>query len=269
MADVALGVQPLGPSCKLFLAPVPCASHPLPAAGRLTVHKSRGGNRCFQILGSRHLKLDGFNDIAHRNFPTMLECKLSPEDAGFAQLGEGESFGLLDGGFKFLSREDRARSQLVLAEQAHPLFLCALPFHRKGAAKVFEDHERRSIAGSLFDGVVPRPTATDAILAGPSWSDMHCKADDWTEHSVFGLSRVSEDRGDRLDIQFITSGMKTILKTAEFRPALSLPDFNFPKAKGESRTPQFKVERPPRRPPLDFDHLVGCVRIGGRQVRPI
>jgi hypothetical protein len=102
----------------LFFAPVPCASHLLLAGGRLTtVHKSRGGNRCFQIVGSRHLKLDGFNDIAHRDLPTMLECKLSPEDAGFAQLGEGESFGLLDGGFKFLSRENRAESQVVLAAQ--------------------------------------------------------------------------------------------------------------------------------------------------------
>lgn len=101
----------------------------------------------------------------------MLECNLSPEDAGFAQLGEGESFGPLDGGFKFLSRENRARSQVVLAAQAHPLFLCALPFHRKSAVKVFEDHERRSIGGSLFDGIVLRLTATDAILAGPSWSD--------------------------------------------------------------------------------------------------
>jgi hypothetical protein len=90
---------------------------------------------------------------------------------------------------------------------------------------------------------------------------MHCKADDWIEHSVFGLGRVSEDRGDRLDIQFITSGMKTIRKTAEFRPALSPPDFKFPKAKGKSRTAQFIVERPPRRPPLDFDDLAECIKI--------
>ena len=87
---------------------------------------------------------------------------------------------------------------------------------------------------------------------------MHCKANDWIEHSSFGLGRVSEDRGDRLDIRFITSGAKTILKTAEFRPALSPPDFKFPRAKGKSRTPQSKVEHPPGRPPLDFDHLVSC-----------
>jgi len=91
---------------------------------------------------------------------------------------------------------------------------------------------------------------------------MQCKANDWIEHSTFGLGQVSDDRGDRLDIQFVNSGTKTILKTAEFRPAQQPTDFKFPKAKGKSRTPQFKVERPPRRPPLDFDHLVeGFLRV--------
>jgi hypothetical protein len=85
---------------------------------------------------------------------------------------------------------------------------------------------------------------------------MNCKPHDWIEHSAFGLGRVNEDRGDRLDIDFITSGAKTILKTAELKSALSPPDFKFPSDKAKARTPRFKVERPPR-PPLDFDHLVG------------
>lgn len=85
---------------------------------------------------------------------------------------------------------------------------------------------------------------------------MHCKANDWIEHSVLGLGRVSEDRGDRLEIEFINSGAKTIMKTANLKPALSPPDFTFPKAKGKSRTPQFKVQKPPKHPPLDFNHLV-------------
>lgn len=106
-----------------------------------------------------------------------------------------------------------------------------------------------------------RDEAPASNRATQKWSHMQCKANDWIEHRAFGLGRVSEDRGDRLDIQFINSGTKTILKTAEFRPALSPPDFKFPKAEGKSRTPRFKVERPPRRPPLDFDHLVeGFVR---------
>ena len=62
------------------------------------------------------------------------------------------------------------------------------------------------------------------------------------------------------DIEFINSGAKTILKTAELKPALSPPGFKFPFEKGKPRTPGFKVERPPRRPPLDFDHLVSCFK---------
>ena len=87
---------------------------------------------------------------------------------------------------------------------------------------------------------------------------MHCKANDWIEHSAFGLGRVSEDRGDRLDIQFINSGVKTILKTAEFRPAVSPPDFKFPRGSGNSRAPRVKVGRAPSRPRLDFDYHVSC-----------
>src|ERR1035437_5822698 len=80
---------------------------------------------------------------------------------------------------------------------------------------------------------------------------------EWVEHPAFGVGRVREDRGDRLDIQFTQSGLKTLLKTADLKPAMPpSPDFKFPKEKAKSGTPRFKVERPPRRPPLDFDHLV-------------
>ncbi len=88
---------------------------------------------------------------------------------------------------------------------------------------------------------------------------MHCKANDWVEHPAFGLGCVSEDRGDRLDIEFVKSGAKTILKNANLKPALSPPGFKFPIQKIKSRTtPRFKVEGPPRRPPADLDHLVEC-----------
>lgn len=88
---------------------------------------------------------------------------------------------------------------------------------------------------------------------------MHCKPNDWIEHPAFGLGCVSEDRGDRLDIEFVNSGAKTILKNANLKPALSPPGFKFPIQKTKSRTtPRFKVERPPRRPPANFDHLVEC-----------
>lgn len=52
-------------------------------------------------------------------------------------------------------------------------------------------------------------SGNDAILIGGDWSDMDCKANDWIEHAAFGLGRVSENRGDRLDIEFVNSGAKT------------------------------------------------------------
>lgn len=88
---------------------------------------------------------------------------------------------------------------------------------------------------------------------------MHWKPHDWIEHPTFGIGRVREDRVDRVDVDFITSGARTILKTVELKPAQSPMGFHFPSDKIKSRgTPRFKVERAPRRPPLDFDHLVEC-----------
>jgi uncharacterized protein YchJ len=86
---------------------------------------------------------------------------------------------------------------------------------------------------------------------------MNWQPKDWVEHSFFGIGRVSEDRGDRLDIDFVNHGEKTILKSTELKAAASpIPDSTFPHTKGKSYHSKFKVERPPRRPPLDFDNLV-------------
>lgn len=98
------------------------------------------------------------------------------------------------------------------------------------------------------------------LFEGLTKDAMHWKPHDWIEHASFGLGRVNESRGDRLDIEFINSGPKTILSTTELTPAASpSPNFKFPSDKSKARgTPRFKVERAPRRPPLDFDHLVEC-----------
>jgi hypothetical protein len=32
---------------------------------------------------------------------------------------------------------------------------------------------------------------------------MNWRAKDWIEHSAFGVGRISQDRGDRLDIDFV------------------------------------------------------------------
>jgi hypothetical protein len=83
---------------------------------------------------------------------------------------------------------------------------------------------------------------------------MKWKSQDWIEHASFGLGRVDENRGDRLDIQFINSGAKTILRITDLKranpPSL---DFRFPRDKRKSRTPQVKAESPARRPQLVAD----------------
>jgi len=76
---------------------------------------------------------------------------------------------------------------------------------------------------------------------------MHWKAQDWIEHPSFGLGQISESREDKLDIEFVSSGRKTILKSTELKSAAPpIPDFKFPKVK--SHTPRIKVERAARRP---------------------
>jgi len=72
---------------------------------------------------------------------------------------------------------------------------------------------------------------------------------DWIEHASFGLGQVSESREDKLDIEFVSGGRKTILKSTELKPAESpSPDFKFPSVKGKSCSPRIKVERLTRSP---------------------
>jgi hypothetical protein len=65
---------------------------------------------------------------------------------------------------------------------------------------------------------------------------MNWKSQDWIEHASFGLGCVSENRGDRLDIDFIKSGTKTILRTTDLKPAEPPSDVKLPRAKNKSRT---------------------------------
>jgi hypothetical protein len=71
------------------------------------------------------------------------------------------------------------------------------------------------------------------------------KAQDWIEHASFGIGQVSESREDKLDIEFVSGGRRTILKSTELKPAVSpSPDSKFPKVK--SHTARIKVERAPQ-----------------------
>ena len=75
------------------------------------------------------------------------------------------------------------------------------------------------------------------------------KAQDWIEHASFGLGQISESREDKLDIEFVSVGRKTILKSTELKPAASpSPDFKFPSVTGKPRSPRIKVDRLTRPP---------------------
>jgi hypothetical protein len=79
---------------------------------------------------------------------------------------------------------------------------------------------------------------------------MNWKSQDWNEHASFGLGCVSESRGDRLDIDFVNSGAKTILTTTELKRANPpSSDFKFTRVKRKSGSSP-KGERAARRPQL-------------------
>jgi len=67
------------------------------------------------------------------------------------------------------------------------------------------------------------------------------KAQDWIEHASFGLGQISESREDKLDIEFVSGGRKTILKSTELKPAAS-PSPDFPSVKGKSVTSRVRAE---------------------------
>jgi len=43
---------------------------------------------------------------------------------------------------------------------------------------------------------------------------MTFRVDSWVRHSTFGDGQVLEDRGDRVKVQFVTSGERLMLKQA-------------------------------------------------------
>jgi hypothetical protein len=60
------------------------------------------------------------------------------------------------------------------------------------------------------------------------------KPQDWIDHASFGVGQVSESRGDKLDIDFVNGGRKTLLKSTELNRAVALGEsFKFPRSKGK------------------------------------
>jgi hypothetical protein len=48
-------------------------------------HKTRSGERGFQILCSRGLKFDGLNYVGYPYIPPVLEGRLRPQNVSFAE----------------------------------------------------------------------------------------------------------------------------------------------------------------------------------------
>jgi hypothetical protein len=90
----------------------------------------------------------------------------------------------------------------------------------------------------------------EAVKAAPS-QPIHFKnwkPTDWIDHASFGVGQVSEARGDKLDIDFVNGGRKTLLKSTQLNRAAALgAGFKFPRAKGKPRTKQLTVKSPPKR----------------------
>jgi hypothetical protein len=85
----------------------------------------------------------------------------------------------------------------------------------------------------------------EAVKAAPSQPIRvkNWKPQDWIEHSSFGVGQVSEARGDKLDIDFVNVGRRTLLKSTELNRAVA-PNagFTFPREKGKPRIRQLKVK---------------------------
>jgi hypothetical protein len=74
------------------------------------------------------------------------------------------------------------------------------------------------------------------------------KPQDWIDHASFGVGQIAESRGDKLDIDFVNGGRKTLLKSTELNRAVAPGEgFKFPPDKSKPRSGQLKVKSPPRR----------------------
>ena len=74
------------------------------------------------------------------------------------------------------------------------------------------------------------------------------KPQDWIDHASFGVGQVSESRGDKLDIDFVNGGRKTLLKSTELNRAdAPSAGLQFPRVKSKPRCGRMKVKSPPKR----------------------
>src|SRR5580693_7747872 len=117
-----------------------------------------------------------------------------------------------------------------------------------GLMATFDPHVCPDQSDPLAESCIKVDAFMEIAHAAPRKQTLtNWKAQDWIEHASFGLGQVSESREDKLDIEFVSGGRKTILKSTELKPAASpSPDFKFRKVK--SHTVRIKVDRAARRP---------------------
>jgi hypothetical protein len=85
----------------------------------------------------------------------------------------------------------------------------------------------------------------EAVKAAPlkQTPTRNWKPQDWIEHFSFGIGQVSEACGDKLDIDFLSGGRRTLLKSTELNRAVAPGEgFKFPRNKSKSRNKQLKVK---------------------------
>jgi hypothetical protein len=89
-----------------------------------------------------------------------------------------------------------------------------------------------------------------AVKAAPH-QPIHVKnwrPQDWIDHASFGVGQVSESRGDKLDIDFVNGGRRTLLKSTELNRAVAPGEgFKFARNKSKPRSSQLTVKKPPKR----------------------
>ena len=91
--------------------------------------------------------------------------------------------------------------------------------------------------------------AMEAVKADPEKliPIRHWKVQDWIDHPSFGVGQVSESRGDKLDIDFVNGGRKTLLKSTELNPGVAPSEtFKSPRVKNKPRSVSLKVKSPPK-----------------------
>jgi hypothetical protein len=72
------------------------------------------------------------------------------------------------------------------------------------------------------------------------------KAKDWIDHASFGVGQVNLSRGDKLDIDFVNGGRKTLLKSTELNRAVApVRDVKLPRDKSKPRL-TIEGEKPAR-----------------------